>query len=73
MASVRKKALPRLLGPGRSKLKERLDHEGSRVSARLGSASLVSVVQSPNLKNGYDPAPLRLFNSSRLRRIFGQG
>jgi hypothetical protein len=31
------------------------------------------VMKSPDLRNRYDRTLLLLFNSSRLRRIFGQG
>ena len=46
IVSLRKKAPRRLLGPGRSKLKERLGHERTALSddslSRLAGASLVS-------------------------------
>lgn len=41
--------------------------------ARLGGASLVSVVESPDFRNRYDATLFRLLNGSRPGRIFGQG
>jgi hypothetical protein len=41
--------------------------------ARLGGASLVSMMKSAHLRNFHNKTVLRLVDGSRLRRIFGQG
>ena len=41
--------------------------------ARLGGASLVSMMKSAHLRNFYDKTVLRPVDCSGLRRIFGQG
>jgi hypothetical protein len=41
-------------------------------NARLGGASLVSMMQSAYLRNFHNETVLRLGDGSRLRRIFGR-
>ena len=58
------------LSPGKQTRTSREEH---CQEARLGGASLVSMMKSAHLRNFHNKTVLRFVDGSRLRRIFGQG